>query len=100
MYARGSVGFGQLTTKRVNESINLYKHQYAIGNSFMGAIGYTITLGKTALNIDVEYDYSNRNGTIDNLGTAIYKSGQIGCNIGSLFLKLPPPRIRELHYVP
>ncbi|MDX2306168.1 MAG: hypothetical protein NW226_25390 [Microscillaceae bacterium] len=81
LYVRGSFGFGQFTTKRVNEATKLYKHQYAIGTSLMGGIGYTIPFKKTALSIEAEFDYSNRNGTIDGLGDASYKSGQIGGNV-------------------
>jgi hypothetical protein len=81
MYVRGSFGFGQFTTKRVNEAINLYKHQYAIGTSLMVGIGYTIPFKRTALSIETEFDYSNRKGTIDGKGDASYQSGQIGGNI-------------------
>jgi hypothetical protein len=81
LYVRGSFGFGQFTTKRVNEAANLYKHQYAIGSSLMGGIGYTLPFKKTALSFEAEFDYSNRNGTIDGSGDANYRSGQIGGNI-------------------
>ncbi len=81
LYVRGSFGFGQFTTKRVNEATNLYKHQYAIGTTLMGAIGYSIPFKRTALSLETEFDYSNRNGTIDGKGDANYKSGQIGANI-------------------
>jgi hypothetical protein len=81
LYVRGSFGFGQFTTKRVNEATNLYKHQYAIGTSLMGGIGYTLLFKKTALSFEAEFEYSNRNGTIDGKGDARYKSGQIGGNV-------------------
>lgn len=81
LYIRGSFGFGQFTTKRVNEATNLYKHQYAIGTSLMGGIGYTIPFKKTAISFEAEFDYSNRNGTIDGKGDTGYQSGQIGGNI-------------------
>ena len=81
LYVRSSFGFGQFTTKRVNEATNLYKHQYAIGTSLMGGLGYTLPFKKTALSFEAEFDYSNRNGTIDGKGDAGYKSGQIGGNI-------------------
>ena len=81
LYARGSLGFGQFTTKRVNEEINLYKHQYAIGTTLMGGIGYTIPLKRTALSFEAEFEYSSRNGTIDGKGEAGYQSGQIGGNV-------------------
>jgi hypothetical protein len=81
LYVRGSYGFGQFTSKRVNEETNLYKHQYAIGTSLMGGVGYTLPFKRMALSIEAEFDYSNRNGTIDGKGDATYKSGQIGANI-------------------
>lgn len=81
VYTKGSLGFGQFTSKRVNETTNLYKHQYAIGTSLMGGIGYTIPIKKIALSFEAEFEYSNRNGTIDGKGEAGYKSGQIGGNI-------------------
>ncbi len=81
LYARGSFGFGQLTTKRVNEESSLYRHQYAIGTSLMGGVGYTIQFHKSALSFEAEFEYSNRNGTIDGKGDAGFSSGQIGGNI-------------------
>jgi hypothetical protein len=81
LYVRGSFGFGQFTTKRVNEATNLYKHQYAIGTSLMGGIGYSIPFKRTALSVEAEFEYANRNGTIDGSGNAAYSSGQIGGNI-------------------
>lgn len=81
LYVRSSIGFGQFTTKRQNEATNLYKHQYAIGSSLMGGIGYTIPLKRTTLSFETEFEYANRNGTIDGLGNADYQSGQIGGNI-------------------
>jgi hypothetical protein len=81
LYTRGSFGFGQFTTKRVNESSSLYKHQYAIGTSLMGGIGYTIPFKRTALSFEAEFEYSTRNGTIDGTGDAGYQSGQIGGNV-------------------
>lgn len=81
LYVRGSIGFGQFTSKRVNEATNLYKHQYAIGSSFMGGLGWTFPVGKSMLSLETEFDFSSRNGTIDGLGEAQYRSGQIGGNI-------------------
>jgi hypothetical protein len=80
LYVRGSFGFGQFTTKRVNEDTNLYKHQYAIGTSLMGGVGWTFPLKKMAISIETEFDYSSRNGTIDGQGDEQYTSGQLGAN--------------------
>ncbi len=81
LYVRGSYGFGQFTTKRVNDETNLYKHQYAIGTTLMGGIGYTIPFKRSALSFEAEFDYSSRSGTIDGKGDASYQSGQIGANV-------------------
>ncbi len=80
LYTRGSFGFGQFTTKRVNEATNLYKHQYAIGTSLMLGLGYTFAIKKINFSIETEFEYANRNGTIDGKGTVTYQSGQLGVN--------------------
>lgn len=81
LYIRGSIGFGQFTTKRVNEATQLYRHQYAIGSSIMAGAGVTIPIKKLRLSVEAEFDYSHRNGTIDGKGTVGYQSGQMGGNI-------------------
>ncbi len=81
LYLRGSYGFGQFTSKRVNETNNLYKHQYAIGGSLLGSLGWSFPLKKSSLNLELEFDSSSRGGTIDGKGNATYRSGQIGGNI-------------------
>jgi len=81
VYVRGSFGFGQFTTKRVNETSQLYKHQYAIGSSLLGGIGYSFPIKRMVLSLEAEFDYSNRNGTIDGKGDTSYQSGQLGGNI-------------------
>ena len=50
-YARASAGFGQMTTKRQNEATNLYRHQYAIGLTLVGALGYTLPVGSFGLGL-------------------------------------------------
>lgn len=80
-FVRATYGFGQMTTKRMNEATNFYKHQYAIGGTVMGSLGWSFPIGKTALSIEAEFEFSTRNGTIDGVGEARYKSGQIGGNL-------------------
>ncbi len=80
-YTRLSAGFGQFTSKRVKESAQIYIHQYGIGSSLMGGIGWTFPLRRTSLSIEAEFEYSGRNGTVDKLGDARFASGQIGGNI-------------------
>ena len=81
-YGRGSVGFGQMTTKRIVSGEDEYFHQYAIGTTFTGSIGYTLPFEKTALSLEAQYEYSSRNGTVSGLGDGVrFNSGQIGGNL-------------------
>lgn len=79
-YARVSAGFGQMTTKRQNEAINLYRHQYAIGLTVGGALGYTLPVGPVGLGIEAEFEFSSRDGTVDGVGATNFQSGQLGGN--------------------
>jgi hypothetical protein len=45
-YGRGSVGFGQFTAKRLNETTHQYVHQYGIGSTLMMGLGYSVPSGE------------------------------------------------------
>lgn len=79
-FARASVGFGQMTTKRIVEATDGYQHQYAIGASLMGAVGYTQPVGVVRLSLEVELEYASRGGTVDGVGATTFESGQLGGN--------------------
>lgn len=81
VYARGSFGFGQFTSKSVNETNKQYRHQYAIGATTTISLGYALKLKRNSIGIEAEYENSSRNGTITGLGEARFTSGQIGGNI-------------------
>lgn len=82
LYTRASVGFGQMTTKRLNEQARSYSHQYAIGSTLSGSIGYSFPLKKSAISLEGHFEYSGRNGTVDTQGDGVrFTSGQIGGNI-------------------
>ncbi len=81
LYLRGSAGFGQLTTKRFNEATNFYRHQYALGTSLMGGLGYTLPLKGFSLGLETEFETASRSGTVDGLGAQTFKSGQVGLNV-------------------
>ncbi|GAA3931952.1 hypothetical protein [Hymenobacter algoricola] len=81
LYVRGSAGFGQLTTKRFDEETNFYRHQYALGTSFMGGIGYTVPLKGFSLGLETEFETASRSGTVDGLGDTTFRSGQVGVNV-------------------
>lgn len=79
-YARGSVGFGQLTTKRLREDANTYRHQYAIGTSLMAGLGYSLPFKKYSLSLETEFETASRTGTVDEIGDVTFRSGQVGVN--------------------
>ena len=81
LYLRGSAGFGQLTTKRFNEKVNFYRHQYALGTSLMGGVGYTVLLKGWSLGLEAEVEWASRAGTVDGVGSQAFKSGQVGVNV-------------------
>ncbi|QJR36406.1 hypothetical protein [Gemmatimonas groenlandica] len=81
LYSRGGIGFGQMTTKRMNESTQSYLHQYAIGSTLSFSTGYTLPLRGKAISVEVEYERSSRNGTINQVGNASFRSGQLGANL-------------------
>jgi hypothetical protein len=81
LYLRLSLGTGQLTTKRANDAANSFTHQFAIGSTVSGNIGYSFQIGKNALSLEGHFETSSRSGTINGLGGKSLKSGQIGANI-------------------
>jgi hypothetical protein len=80
LYLRGSAGFGQLTTKRFDDERNFYRHQYALGTSLMGGVGYTLPLKGFSLGLETEFESAARSGTVDGLGSQTFRSGQVGVN--------------------
>ncbi len=81
LYLRFSLGTGQLTTKRANDTSNSYTHQFAIGNTITGNIGYSFPIGKSAVSLEGHFETSSRSGTINGLGDKNLRSGQIGANL-------------------
>ena len=81
LYLRGSAGFGQLTTKRFREETNFYRHQYALGTSFMGGLGYTLPRKGWSLGLETEFETASRSGTVDGVGSQTFHSGQLGINV-------------------
>lgn len=44
-------------------------------------MGYTYKLKRNSIGIEVEYENSSRNGTVNELGEARFTSGQLGGNV-------------------
>jgi hypothetical protein len=80
-YARGGIGFGQLTTKRANDEKKEYVHQFAVGSTLTGSIGYSFPLRHSAISLEAEFETSSRSGTIDGIGDESIRSGQLGVNL-------------------
>ncbi len=80
-YTRISFGSGQLTTKRANDETKNYTHQFAVGSTLMGGLGYTFLLADKSFSIETEFEYSSRNGTVQSIGEQTFQSGQIGLNL-------------------
>jgi hypothetical protein len=81
LYGRAGLGFGQLTTKRANEITNSYVHQFAVGTTLTGSVGYSLPFKKTALGLEAEFESSSRNGTINEIGDQSIRSGQVALNL-------------------
>lgn len=83
LYLRGSWGFGQLTAKRDNSPAKEeYLHQFAVGSTFTGGLGWTFPVGLVGISIEAEFETSSRNGTITGVGEGqLFQSGQIGLNV-------------------
>lgn len=88
-YTKANFGFGQMTEKmRYNDEVR-YEHQFAIGTTLLGAIGYAVPLskeGKLALNIDLEAEYSSRRGDVTALGeNQTFQNSHVSINLGLSF---------------
>ncbi len=81
LYGRGSIGFGQLTSKRANETTDEYVHQFAVGATFTASLGYSLPLKHSAISLEAEFETSSRNGTVDGVGEQSIRSGQLGLNL-------------------
>ncbi|WP_310397899.1 hypothetical protein [Hymenobacter sp.] len=82
LYARATVGTGQLTTKhQLNDPAETYLHQFAIGSVLTGSLGWTFPLKTKSISLEGEFESGSRNGTISGVGDGqVFRSGQVGVN--------------------
>ncbi|TGE13397.1 hypothetical protein [Hymenobacter elongatus] len=82
-YLRASYGPGQLTAKRdYQDEAKTFRHQFAIGSTLLGGVGYSLPLNKCSLSLEVEMERARRNGTISGVGDSqVFRSGQVGVNV-------------------
>ena len=43
--------------------------------------GYTLPLKRTSLSLEAEWESSLRRGTVDTIGDATFRTGQVGVNL-------------------
>lgn len=83
-----SFGWGQGTEKYSYGSTDTHDFQNASGYTVLGGFGYAIPLGssKSAINLDLEYEYSNRNADVSgNDSTVKFINSQVSFNVGVIF---------------
>lgn len=88
LYVQGDFFFvTQFTQKYRNVPKLIYNHQFAIGQGFAFGLGYDIALKntKTMLTIGVEYETSNRQGEVTDIGKKRFKSSNLGIMTGIKF---------------
>lgn len=88
LFVVANVGWGQGTEKYSFATTNTHEFQNASGITFLGGIGYAIPLGnrRSALNLDLSYEYSNRNADVTGGADPVdYINSQVSFNVGWVF---------------
>ncbi|MEM9884996.1 MAG: hypothetical protein AAF849_03825 [Bacteroidota bacterium] len=84
-YLKSNFGFGQMTEKTRFNSQQVYDHQFAIGTTILGGLGYSVPIGKKSmvLNIDLEAEYSSRSGDVTGIGEGqTFQNSHVSINFG------------------
>ncbi len=78
---------GQFTQKYRNTARKEFNHQFAIGSSFNGGIGYDFPLGekKPVLTIGIEYEVARRRGEVSEIGGKTFQNANLGVSVGVRF---------------
>lgn len=84
-----NVGIGQMTEKTRFNNTQTYEHQFALGTTLLGGIGYALPIGKerdNSLTIDLEAEYSSRRGDVTGIGEdQVFQNSHVSLNIGLSF---------------
>ena len=76
----------QFTQKYRSPSTNQFNHQFAIGNSFTGGLGYHYPFkNRYGLLASLEYDWASRTGEVTGMGDKNFRSNNISFQIGFIF---------------
>ncbi|MBC8155438.1 MAG: hypothetical protein H7Z72_21325 [Bacteroidetes bacterium] len=82
---KSSFGIGQMTEKTKFNTTRVYEHQFAVGTTLLAGLGYSIPVFKkrSALNIDLDYETSNRRGDVTGIGEdQPFRNSHVSLNIG------------------
>ncbi len=82
---KSSFGIGQMTEKTKFNNTRTYDHQFAIGTTLLAGIGYSVPVFKkhSALNIDFDYETSNRRGDVTGIGeNQSFRNSHVSLNVG------------------
>jgi hypothetical protein len=78
-----------MTEKMRYNDENRYEHQFAIGSTILGGVGYAFPIGKsgnTAITVDLEAEYSSRSGDVTGLGEGQpFQNSHVSINFGVSF---------------
>ncbi len=89
LYTKANFGFGQMTEKMKYNDEQRYEHQFAIGTTLLGGIGYAVPIGQAnniALTFDLEAEYASRRGDVTGLGEdQTFQNSHVSFNIGLSF---------------
>lgn len=83
-FVKSNFGFGQMTEKTRFLDENRFEHQFALGTTFLGGVGYALPLSEhLSFTIDLEYEISRRRGDVTGEGQDIpFNNSHISVNFG------------------
>ncbi len=84
LFLKTSIGIGQMTEKTRFLDENRFEHQFAVGTTVLGGIGYSFPLSdKIAFNVDLDYEFSSRNGDVTGEGQDVnFRNSHVSINFG------------------
>ena len=84
LFVKTSIGFGQMTEKTRFLEENRFEHQFAVGTTVLGGVGYSFPINsKVSFNVDLDYEFSNRRGDVTGEGQDIdFRNSHVSINFG------------------
>lgn len=84
LFLKTSIGFGQMTEKTRFLEENRFEHQFAVGTTILGGVGYSFPINsKVSFNVDLDYEFSNRRGDVTGEGQDMnFRNSHVSLNFG------------------